>query len=623
MAAIAVFAAFFVLGIPARAGGEAVDFDSESWTKVNAQVLEFEGRPAMMGFAYLEGVDFSDGVIEVDVYCEDRTRSYPGIVFRMKSQSDYERFYIRPHRSPFYPDALQYTPVFNRIAGWQLYQGEGYTAGADIPTGEWVHIRMEVAGTQARVFIGDEARPSLEMHNLEHGESSGAIGLFGPPDRSAYFSNFSYRHDDALAFTAPPAPDGPPGMITKWEIAGPVALGEVNREKHPADQGMANLEWRPVVAGPDGLVDLSRHFGRTGREPDCAFARAAIASKTAEARKFLLGYSDEVHLFLNGELVFHGKSGYRERDPSFLGAVGLHDAMYLSLKPGDNELLLVLAEAFGGWGFMCCDGDAEFCHERIRPAWSTEDVFLIPETVVYDPARGALYVSNNDMFGKTTAVGGQFISKVSLDGKVQELQWTKGVYNPAGMAVRGDRLFVAERRSVVEIDADSGEVLKRHQAPEAIFLNDLSAAEDGSVYISDSGAHAIFRLYEGAFEKWLEGDEIERPNGVQVDGTKLVFGNNGDTRVKIVDLETKEIRTLVDLGAGIIDGIEVGGGGDYLVSQWEGRLFRVTASGEATKLLDTSATEINCANFAYALDKGLIVVPTFMDNRLTAYDIAD
>jgi sugar lactone lactonase YvrE len=604
-----------------RAQEGPISFESEAWTKVNAQVLEYEGREAMIGFAYLEGVDFQDGVIEVDVYCENRTRSYPGIVFRMKSQSDYERFYLRPHRSPLYPDALQYTPVFNGIAGWQLYHGEGATAVEDIPTGEWVHVRMEIAGTQARVFIGDAARPSLEIHDLKHGVSNGHIGLFGPPDRSAYFSNFSYRHENNLSFIPPPAPDGPPGMIREWEIAGPKRLSEVDREKHPADQDLAGLEWQPVTSEPSGLVDLSRYFGRTGREPDCAFARVVLTSETDQVKRYLFGYSDEVHVFINGELVFHGMSGYRQRDPSFLGAVGLNDAVYLPLKAGDNELLFVLAEVFGGWGFMCGDGTAEYRHESVSQAWTTEDVFLIPETVAYDPGRKVLYVSNNDMYGRAAGGGGQFISKVSLDGTVDELQWAKGVYNPAGMALAGDKLVVAERRSIVEIDADTGEVLKRHQAPEAIFLNDLSVAGDGSVYISDSGGNAIFKFDGETFEKWLEGDEIERPNGVQIDGGKLIFGNNGDTRVKIVDLETKEIETLVDLGAGIIDGIEVDGRGNYLVSQWEGKLFRVTPAGETTKLLDTTITEINCANFAFAPDKGMIVIPTYMGNRITAYDI--
>lgn len=246
-------------------------------------------------------------------------------------------------------------------------------------------------------------------------------------------------------------------------------------------------------------------------------------------------------MFLNGELLFHGMSGYRQRNPSFRGAIGLNDAVYLPLNNGDNELLLVITEAFGGWGLICGDGEAVYRHDVLREAWTTEDVFLIPETVVYDPARRSSYVSNNDMFGRAAA-GGQFISKVSSDGSVVELEWAKGLYNPVGMAVDGDRPLI---------------------------------------------------------------------------------GNNGDNKVKIVDLGSKKISTLVELGAGIIDGIEVDNARDYLVSQWEGKLYKVSPSGQATKLLDTTVTEINCANFAYVPEKGLIVVPTFRDNRVEAYEIVD
>ena len=45
-----------------------------------------------------------------------RARTYAGVNFRIQSGTDYEQFYIRPHRAPFYPDAIQYTPVFNGMA---------------------------------------------------------------------------------------------------------------------------------------------------------------------------------------------------------------------------------------------------------------------------------------------------------------------------------------------------------------------------------------------------------------------------------------------------------------------------------------------------------------------------
>lgn len=599
-----------------------IEFSSERWTKVNAQVVEHAGREALMGFAYLEDVTFADGVIEVDVYVENDARTYPGVVFRIQSQNDHERFYIRPHRAPFYPDALQYTPVFNGIAGWQLYNGEGFTAGAEIPEGQWIHLKLEVSGTQARVFLGESDVAALEIHDLKHGESSGSVGVFGPADGTAYFSNFSYKTDGDLSFDPPPARDERPGMITEWEISRPFALGELDREIHPADQDLKDLGWARVESDASGLVDVSRHFGRTGREPNCVYARATVYSDASDVRKYLLGYSDEVHVFLNGKLLFHGMSGYRQRDPSFLGIVGLNDAVYLPLEEGENELVLLLAEAFGGWGFMCGDGEAAFTHPKLNEAWRTDAVFLVPETVVYDPLRKALYVSNYDMYGKAAGGGGQFISKLSLEGEIQELRWARGLYNPVGMAVSGDRLYVIERRGLVEIITSSGEVVGRHPNPEAAFQNDLAVAGDGTVYISDTGGNAIFKFKGGEFEKWMQGGEIDRPNGMAIQGEKLIFGNNGDTKVKMIDLESKSVTTFAEMGGGTIDGIEIADGDDYLVSLWEGKLFRMTPGGAAAKLLDTTMTGVYCANFAYVPSKGLVLVPTFADNRVVAYELA-
>lgn len=91
--------------------GEAVAFDSERWVRPDALLAEHLGRKALAGTAFLQDVQFDDGVIEVDVAVSG-ARSYPGILFRMESRQDYERIYLRPHRlGTLYPDTLQYVPA--------------------------------------------------------------------------------------------------------------------------------------------------------------------------------------------------------------------------------------------------------------------------------------------------------------------------------------------------------------------------------------------------------------------------------------------------------------------------------------------------------------------------------
>jgi hypothetical protein len=52
--------------------------------------------------------------------------------------------------------------------------------------------------------------------------------------------------------------------------------------------------------------------------------------------------------------IFTGKSAFRFRDPGFLGIMDVeNDAVYLDLKKGRNEIVLGVADFFGGWGFVC------------------------------------------------------------------------------------------------------------------------------------------------------------------------------------------------------------------------------------------------------------------------------
>ena len=221
------------LGV-AHAQSEIVGFDSDKWTFINAKTVEHLGRKALMGSAYLKGANFRDGVIEVDMAIERKT-SYPGVTFRMASLRDYERFYIRPHRAGIFADALQYVASFNGVDSWQLYNGPGKTTGLEIPYQQWFHIKLEVKGNQARIFVNNSPQPALFIVDLQHGSSEGMIGLMGPTDGTAYFSNFSYRNHEPLDFPAPSPKDSPLGIISDWEVSQVFKVNEIDIEQTPDD----------------------------------------------------------------------------------------------------------------------------------------------------------------------------------------------------------------------------------------------------------------------------------------------------------------------------------------------------------------------------------------------------
>lgn len=619
--ALLAIGAFLCAGL-AQGQEDVIPFDAERWSLAGARVVEHLGRQALEGTALLKDVELADGVIEVDIAVKG-VRSYPGILFRRQSDDTLERFYVRPHRANGqFTDALQYTPVIGGIAGWQLYSGDGFTAPVRLPKDEWVHLRLEVGGTQARVFVGDGEEPALIVKELKHGRSKGAVGLMGPADGSAYFSNFKVRRDDSLGFDRVPEAPAPMGMLTRWELAGPFKASEIDLERTPEQQGLTDLAWQPVLGEPSGLVDIARFVRRTPPEPDVVWVRTRLAAEAAETRKLSFGYSDAVRLFLNGRLLFAGNSAYRSRDPQFAGIVGLNDTVYLPLQKGDNELLLAIAESFGGWGFMARDDAAVFMHPSLARLWELPRTLKYPESVVYDAARDVLYVSNYFNQGR------EFLSRVAPDGRVLELAWIEGLAQPTGLHLEGDRLFAVSRGGVVEIDVEAGAVLQTVAVPEAGMLNDVAGdPASGDLYVSDTRGNAIYRLRAGKAEPWLAGGEIARPNGLLVDDGELLVGvldSGGEGCLKAVSLEDGRVRTVACLGAGaIVDGVSADGRGGYIVSDFNGRVYRISRGGEKTLLLDTSAAEIFCADLGYAAERGLLVIPSLYDNRLVAYRVGE
>lgn len=599
-----------------------IPFDSPRWQMDNAKTVDHLGQKALMGTAFLKDSEFENGVIEFDLAVTG-ARSYPGLVFRTKADGSWERIYIRPHRSgclppALYSDVLQYVSAYNGVDSWQFYNGEGMTAGAVIPLNRWFHVKIEVSGTQARLFLDNTQVPALLVHELKQGIRKGGLGLMGPLDGSAYFANFSCHSDSTLVF-APPPPTYPiPGVIMVWEISRPFNALQIDMEKTAEQQGLNKLEWKAVSAATDGLVDISRFYPRSG-EPDAVYARTMIRVEEDKVFKLNLGYSDYVSVFLNNRLVFSGASPYGGRDPSFLGIVGFFDSVFLPLKKGANELLLTVVETSAGWGFKAQDGNAVFTTPEIARIWETSRQLQIPESAAYDPKTKAVYVSNNDGYNRSLDQAKQFITKIGLDGKIEKLEWLGGLKNPTGLAVYKNQLFAVEARSLVEIDIASARLLNRTDVPGAMMLNDIAIDPKGVIYISDFRKGAIVKFNKGKFEEWLTGPEVSRPNGVSCFKNKLFWGNCGDGKLKAIDLISKEIKTIADLGPGIIDGVLVEASGQILVSQNEGRFFRISTTGQVSLLLDTTVIGQNLADFALIPELNLVIFPTWLDCQVTAF----
>jgi sugar lactone lactonase YvrE len=607
---------------PSRANAtDPIEFTADRWDLSGATVTDYLGRASLAGAAVLHDSLFQDGVIEVDLAVSGGP-GYPGLLFRMASDNDYERVYLRPHRAGRYPDAIHYAPSYRGVTGWQLYFGDGYTAGVQLPPGEWIHLRLEFSGTQARLFVGDAPAPALTMDHLARDPAAGGVGLMSAADGSSYFSNFRCYRTSSLAFDPPRPVDNPPGMIRNWQISPAFKLSRIDRRKPYAEQELGAMTWRPIEAEPNGRIDLCRWVARPQGEqstPDVLFARTSIRSDKSEARRLVFGYSDAVSLFLNGRLLFVGRSAYRQRDPSFLGIMGLFDEVSLPLREGENELVACVAESFGGWGLICQDGSAIARAPELHPVAESGPDFRTPESAAWDPQRQVFYVSNFDPGDESAADGGPFLARVGPDGRVRDARWIGGMGNPTGLAVRGDSLYVVERTGMAVVELISGRVARRVPIPAGRFLNDIAVDSAGVAYITDSGAAAVHRVAGGKAETWLINPQLAQVNGICVSDDSLLVGCTADARVRSIQISTRALRTVATLPVGTMDGLAVDGRGGILLSQVEGRIYRVALGGQPEKILDVTTTGAGCADFGYAPESGTLLVPTFQDNRVCTY----
>lgn len=341
--------------------GQAIPFTADRWTLLDpeARPMPYLGRPSLFidnGFAMLRDSSFGDGTIEFDIAMHGHA-SFSGVVFRAASADDCELIYLRPRLSRE-PDAVQYTPVFNGIFAWQLYNGKGYTAAAELPLNRWVHVKLVVAGYSARLYVDNAAEPQLTVTSLKRPWARGMVGLWGNFG-GANFANVVVTPADTGAPASRPseaAPSRP--TLTTWELSPAFETATTRSDVLPDRSSTAAHNWMSVTSESSGLVNIAqyRHGARTRSSPadsrDLVFARTVITASRAQRMKLEFGYSDAVHLFVNGRLLFEGDSAFARRDPSFLGIVSLGaDAVYVDLRPGANEIVLAISEKFGGWGF--------------------------------------------------------------------------------------------------------------------------------------------------------------------------------------------------------------------------------------------------------------------------------
>lgn len=414
--------------------------------------------------------------------------------------------------------------------------------------------------------------------------------------------------------------------ISDWEVATAVPTRLVRLgDSYPHFTAIFALDWQPLQAGHDGWIDLAPRLTALPDEPHTVLARSFLRAESWQPLALTLAYRDAIMVFWNEQPVFRGAAPDSTR-PAPQGTV------FLRAAPGLNEIMVALTGTRAACALRA-ETDRALAgplvdHTRLTEVWRTEADLRTPESVAYDPRRDELYVSNFNLgFNPAATEPAQFtgyLSRLSRDGRILELEWVKQLKAPAGICLAGDTLWVVERGAVAQVDVTRGVVVARIPVPGSDFLNDIAIGPDGSLYVSDTRTanpadSRIYRIAEGQVSVWVGAPDIRRSNGLFRDGSRLLVGNSGDGLLKAIDLAGRRVEVVAALGGGIQDGLRVTPDGEILVSHWEGKIFAVSADGGVVEIADLKREDQNAADYEFLAEERLLIVPTFGGNRVIAY----
>lgn len=266
-------------------------------------------------------------------------------------------------------------------------------------------------------------------------------------------------------------------------------------------------------------------------------------------------------------------------------------------------------------------GDSGLRSFELKEVWRTDTVLRTPESVLYDQKHDRLYVSNLNMEPRLKD-GNGFISVISKLGEIVDLHWVEGLSSPKGMAMVEDTLFVADVDELVLIDVVKGEIVRKVPVEGAQMLNDMVTGDAGVVYFTDTDAGKIHTYTHGVVAEWLT-EGLNGPNGLLVDGGRLLVASQGGLDFAAVDMVSKERVLLTDsIGRG--DGIVAAEfPGYFLVSDWSGEIFMINPDLSKVSLLDTKEAGSNTADMEYLPAEKLLLVPTFFKNCVVAYALME
>lgn len=296
-------------------------------------------------------------------------------------------------------------------------------------------------------------------------------------------------------------------------------------------------------------------------------------------------------------------------------------------------LLLPLLVAACGGSDGASDGETP---PAAMDIWVEDAGFATPESVLHD-TEADVYLVSNINGSPTDADGNGFISRVSPEGEVLELKWIDGeddgveLNAPKGMAFQEGVLYVTDIDCVRMFERNTGTAAGEVCVPNATFLNDVAADQQGTVFVTDSGLRmgesglepsgtdAVYRLSgDGRMAAIARGDWLGRPNGIAVGSRGIFVGTfgTGEVHQLAVDGSHEPVMPASDRQ---VDGVEFTDGGGFMFSSWgDGAVYEVSAGGNVTRILEGLDAP---ADIGLDRTRNRVLVPLFNENRVLIHPL--
>ncbi len=179
----------------------------QRWKIVNrtASVVNVKGKRALklsegegIGLVWLEGYDFANGVIDVDILGRSQPiqGSFVGIASRVANAGTYDAAYFRPFNfratnPERHSHAVQY--VSHPEWPWERLRSEhpGKYENAVVPEldgNQWFHARIVIERPKVSVFVNSATGLCLVIDELSD-HTHGSIGLWVGEGSGGYFAN--------------------------------------------------------------------------------------------------------------------------------------------------------------------------------------------------------------------------------------------------------------------------------------------------------------------------------------------------------------------------------------------------------------------------------------------------